>query len=479
MKYIFIILFFICTLGVGSAVAQENADRVKISSTMTEIDGVRFAVHSVARREDLQDIAAAYGVKANDIVRYNPQARGKLKFRSSLLIPISAIDEPDDIDSTTMDDTELDPAAQDSLLLDVLSRSVFEFGLVRQPNANEPLEVKLLLPFGIENSNAKKGFVEFYNGFLLGLQELGSGLNLEVISTNRTRERAEEIVLDSMLYNANVIIGPVYEEEMAVIAPYAACLQIPVFSPLVAFSAELNPYVVELAPSVEYQWDAIKELVAQDNVNVIVIEHQTQQNKAAMSAVESYLNPLSHRVAYENKFTNVKNLSEHLSRSLPNLIFLPVDSELVVEEILTRYSSLNAQGLYNIAFVGTPQWARFSKINMELFYKLSVSYPASYHYDRMMSPASEVFSRYVTKHSLVPTLFSMRGYDAAKIAVGELLDTADKLLYSITTNVTQPIQTPYDFELMDNSSKIENTKWPLVQYKPNFTIEVRWAKYAK
>lgn len=438
--------------------------RVTTSSLATIKEGKRYIVHKTKRKERVEEIAAAYGVTKEDIVRANPSINLDKKVKKGITILIPITEEQSKEEAVVI-------APIDTVVVDTLPREVL-FGLTAPIEIGAPLRVTLLLPFSRGSNN--QGFVEFYNGVVLALQELeerGAKVELQVISTDRTTERVEEIIASGVLDSTNMIIGPIYESELAAIAPYAAERRIPIISPLGSTGEVDNPFVVGVSPEGESKWNNFYDLVSNPENNVVVIRHSNKSDSEMTAALLPYCQS-AHQVGYIDKTTDINDIAELLSRSVTNVIVVPINDEVVVEEILSRLSSLNSMGRYDIRVVGNSSWARFTKMGLDLFFKLEVSIPSSYFYDHLDAVVTGVHSSYIAKYSADPTLYSMRGYDVGALFVGLLYEFGDEVMYSIRGYGSAPLQTPYSFTQSAPNSKLVNSRWATVHYHPNYTITV-------
>lgn len=492
------------------AMAQK---RVKISSLTVVIDDEICFVHTVRRRQTLYSIAQAYGVSQNAILAKNPKAESGIKNGQTLLIPSPTPKKEDDPITTEArgKDTNakdrkyseqqtdyIKPSSAKQVLLPVVGEVIdttsyqYErpvavvdtslygdskvlFGLTRSVDDYAPLKVVMLLPFGA-SFVADENFAEFYRGALVGFEQLagrGADINLEVISTARSVERVRQIVESGALSDANLIIGPIYGEEFEIVAPYAAHNRIPIVSPLGSVGRADNAFVIEVAPTDYSRWDKVAAMLGDGGSNVIVVEHQSLMDSAIMQQLALFIPPTAHRVQYVDKMTDVLLLKDVLVRGRNNIIVVPISNEIAVEEILARYSSIKAAYNYDITVVGAPRWSRFERLNVDLFFKLSVLYPTTYFFDRYDTLVGEFYNQYLSRFSNFPSLYTFRGYDVAKIFGSLLFGHRENMMFELIKDTPTAMQTPYLFDQSSDTTKIVNIDWPLVQYLPDYTIVVK------
>ena len=102
-------------------------------------------------------------------------------------------------------------------------------------SSGEPLRVALLLPM-TDGDKQNPNYLDFYQGFLLGLEKIktqyGYSVRVDLFNTRQESDRLRTIVDDADFRAARLIVGPVYEEELPAVIGYAEEYAVPVVSPL-------------------------------------------------------------------------------------------------------------------------------------------------------------------------------------------------------------------------------------------------------
>ncbi|MBD3627984.1 ABC transporter substrate-binding protein [Cyclobacterium sp.] len=108
-------------------------------------------------------------------------------------------------------------------------------------NKDKVLDIAVVLPFNYEGGSGtaslgENNFVlQLYKGIQLALKQAkddGVDLNFQVFDTERNAEKVRAILGDPFLKKADVILGPIYPEETALVAEFANLYQIPQINPL-------------------------------------------------------------------------------------------------------------------------------------------------------------------------------------------------------------------------------------------------------
>lgn len=470
--------------------AQGNPAEVVRSTRTVRIDGVTYALHAVARKETLYSIAKAYGVSVEAITKANPYLGERLAVNSTLLVPITEKQEaqqtehPKAFIASPTAQPAVKPVDQESaqpsfpVVRDTVTTidTPQEVGLIRRlTDRARGIELAMLLPFGGRSNEVN--FVEFLCGSLLAtevLKDEGIAIRLAVHSTEAQIEKAHSLIASGALDRADALIGPVYDAPFEVVGAWATERRVPIISPLGGSGSLNNPYVVCAAPSEATKYEALRAAINNPTAKVSYIDCGANNDTEWAEAVVKNLPVGAASLIYQGKETKVTELSNLLSREGPNVIVLPTSNETLTEAILSRLSSINATARYDITVIGTPRWARFAAMNLELFFKLNVSYTTSYHADRTSSEVAQFFSRYIDTFGAIPSPYAMRGYDVTKWVGKAMHESGERFLIDLPQLDGAMLQTPYRFaQLSGVGSKFENVRWAWVTYRPNYTIEVR------
>ena len=349
----------------------------------------------------------------------------------------------------------------------------------RALRAGDPLDVALLLPLatgGEPNGN----YLEFYQGFLLGLDSVklkyGRSVNVDLYNTARDTARIREIVESDAFRKADLIVGPVYDETFTPVADFAARYGIPAVSPLGAIESADHSLLFQAAPDAASKYDKLRGLFSDTN-NVVVIS-AAQNDTEFQQEILPLLPGTAHRLHY-TKGMGGSALENVLSGDKENVIVVLSSDETTTDAILAYISSIQnsliARSVLNpsIRVVGSSRWARFRNIEKNLFFKLNLRYVTSYHADRGNQRVLNFDRRYIADFGSIPSLYAYRGYDVTKLFVGTVKLHGSDFVRYLNEAELPLLQTPYRFVQKAPGRKFENSEWALVCYNNNYTIEVR------
>ncbi|MBR1958337.1 MAG: hypothetical protein IKA28_05000, partial [Tidjanibacter sp.] len=123
-----------------------------------------------------------------------------------------------------------------------------------------------------------------------------------------------------------------------------------------------------------------------------------------------------------------------------------------------------------VRVIGHGDWAKYKNMDRNLLFKLDVSYLATYHADRGNKRIKEFDRRFIEAFGRQPSMFAYKAYDAVKLFGSAMFEGGD-LTAALNGSVTPLLQVPYSFT--EENGIMVNDAWPLVNYRPGYSIEVK------
>lgn len=419
--------------------------------------------HLVAQGETIYSLSRFFGVSQDEIISLNDLNQG-LKTGMIIKVPRQAPQavtiEPDTVSFA-------DTWEPDSLVLKTDYR-------VRKLHAGQPARIALLLPF--TSSNQREQFTAFYQGVLLGLEDLkaqGHSFIIDVYDTQRSPETVRQIVNAPGFETTDLIIGPIYEEAMAPAVRFSREHHVPVVSPLAVLEEVHSPLVYQLSPAPSHKYDSLRGLFADDK-NIVLITARSHDQ-----AFEDEIMPLIHapyrKISYSKEDTGLDAL---FSAEKENVFVVLSADEVGVDMILAALSSVQNNRVARsikcapVRVVGHARWQKYRNMDKNLFFKLDVMLVPSYHADRTDPEVAAFDRRYVAAFGMLPNLYSYRGYDAVKLFASSLYAIEDDFTERVNENREPLLQVRYVFERENTHGNVVNRHWPVVKYHPDYTISV-------
>ena len=350
----------------------------------------------------------------------------------------------------------------------------------------DKLYTLLMLPFhkdGKVNSVA----VDFYRGMLLAMEDLsamGYNIDLSVLDTKGSEAVVEDIVTyEPLFYGANLIIGPVYEDEISKVLPYAAEANIPLVSPLADITSLSGSVLFQMHAENDYKYDRLPEIF--DGEREIIVIHTASEDNETKSKVyelgaEKSLRELNYIYNRGSHFYNrnadganggMVDITE-LMRSKTSKVFVVLASDATdVDRVLTTLSSTKSSivgrggVMGDYVVLGNRRWKQMMSIDKQTFFNNNTIFIVPYHANRSTEAIALFDARYIKSYEVLPSMYSYRGYDAAMIFCRRMFEGFEDV-----GGVVTPLATPYTF-VYENGSYVNN-HWVVERYNSNYTITV-------
>lgn len=371
---------------------------------------------------------------------------------------------------------------QSGTLLDSLTIEPDEFRRFDK----EVLTVSLLLPLTSAGGTKIRGsFVEFYQGALLAAEDLkrdGKKIELHLFDIDgKDAAQMDEYVRDNEVFErTDLFIGPVYEEGLEPLSELAATTSKTIVSPLASnIEGEWGRHLYRLAPTDSTRLDKLAGIIG-EQTNVILVYPATYDQAMEQEMLTLLGEHPYGKVIYNEQF-EVDSLNsspiEELMVKDDNLFMVLSDNEIDTDRSLAIISSMmnSRQSKYGIRrvpirVIGNANWARYKNMDKNLLFKLDVSFLAPYHADRSNERTKEFDRRFIEAFGRQPSTFAYRAYDALKLFGSAIWEGGD-LTAALNGSVEELLQVPYSF--VEERGIMVNDAWPLINYRPNYTIEVR------
>ena len=460
---------------IGSSTEQqaqaEMAEYTNNLNKATSDDG--FDNHVVQPGETIYSLSRRYGITEAEFAQLNDVSQG-LKAGAIIRIP-----KAKEVEQELVAEAENAPA-QTTLNTEITFQKL---------NDSQDLNIALMLPMNI-NSKPNASYVEFYQGFLLGLDEIKQSSNgntkLTVYNTAHDQLKVQQIVGSTMFEGTNLIVGPVYEDELNPVLQYAHKNSVPVVSPLANISAVQSPALYQLSPAPEKKYEKIGNLL--DGGRDIYLIYASSNDKEFEQEIikELHGRPYS---AYNYSFADLKStftprnaearaiesMDDILKSEKPCLFIVLANAETDVDRILGTISSSKvaltdrSEPSAQYVVMGTSRWGRFNNIDHTSYFNNNVVMISTYHAKRDSKAVRDFDSRYIDAYGALPSLYAYRGYDTAMIFCAGMRGDIE---YNMLDKRYTPLQTTYKFVRGNAGERYVNQEWVRVNYNSDYTITI-------
>ena len=430
---------------------QINSDKTTVQHEVKAQQPVlpkkKYVTYEVkSRKETLYGISKQFGVSINEIIEANPYAQDGIQKGDILQIPVVEENIPKTSGSdilhivkpketiygiskqyniTKEDLLRANPKLENGLMIgDTILITSSSPQPTTTPTDNNAIvqkatyRIAYMLPFSAEedkNSTNIDRFIEFYRGSLLAMEKIKEqGISLEVYTfdTQLGTAKINDILKNGIPKTVDMIIGPAYPEQVAIVADYAKKNNV----------IQIVPFTSQISNSdrfaLQYQFNPSSADLDKAIINNILDKHRTDNvfivNFASQNSKSYHLPERLEKALKSNsiKYTKLKansltadNISA-LNRNANNLIVLSSCSTQEFKDFVGAVSADNK----NYTFVVENDIFNYAKADKSLKNKNFVTYSLfnATPEDKYLN----AYSRYFTVRTQQSTPnYDLLGYD--------------------------------------------------------------------
>lgn len=415
-----------------------------------------FIYHTVKQKETLYSISRAYDVKIEDIVALNPGTEVNLRTGREIKIPKKTVST--DIESKEEEDKT------------VLTGKITEKDIESAFGKKKTLQIAYLLPFMLDQMKVEPGnerFLDFYAGSLLAINEARKeGLSFEIYTydTERNELKLNEILTKPEIQNVDLIIGPAYTNQVAMIGDFALKNRVNTLVPFTSkiYDIDSNPYLIQFNPGIIQTAKFVAEqLKTKYRHSKIIFANNTEVYNAddGKTFCELLRNELTE---LKRNFTNIEitnaeqvDFMNNLEKYSKNIIFFNTDKFSNVNMFLSWLES-NSAG-YDLAYFRHTGWA---ETEYNYLKTISATPFKNYFNTKDLNKYQENFeSGFGKQPSVSVPSYDLLGYDLTKYFIKTLnAKGKDFKTEALKLNDSKGIQSDINFERNSENSGIINNK---------------------
>ncbi|MFO8234233.1 MAG: LysM peptidoglycan-binding domain-containing protein [Bacteroidales bacterium] len=473
-----------------------------------------YIYHKIKKDETLYSISKKYDVEIDDIKKANKDIRqDDLKLGSVLQIPVKS--ETDEMSELFIDILNIPESGFDTTSLTYYDiQSVVSECNEDSYYKRRGINVDLFLPLYTEKNFEKtyidssevdddgetiekekkrepdyifsdaKNFIEFYEGIILSLDSLANKdikINLRVFDTKNNTNRVRKILEEEEFRNTDLIIGPIYKENVKLVSEFAKEEQIDIVSPFVRNSSWLKDHenLVQVYPSQEAQMERFASHIAQFSDNNMVFVHTGDslyypEIKEFKNTVFSYISMDTSLVDVRFKEVAFRDslfyLEQALNHEEENIVVVPTNNEAFVTDVITNLHTLYKKD-YPIKVFGFSDWKDFENLDQEYLYNLKLNLFTPFYVNYEDKEVKDVVRKYRKLFESEPSKYVFHGFDIGFYFFNAMYNFGRDYQNCMLSYTPELCHSDYQFFRRSDKYGVENIAITVLQYNEDFSIE--------
>ena len=440
----------------------------------------KFVVYEVKKGDTFFNLKQRFGLTRGELLLLNPELKEGLKL--GMILKIKEI--PTNV---------------------VLTDADFYTDYI---NYNKDLKVALLLPFRTykyesdtlllkeifaNNSRLVNIATDFYLGAEIAIDSLrNQGVAIEFTAYDtgdRKSNQINNIISENNLNDNDVIIGPLYSEEVTTVA---SNVSIPVVYPvysndqsnftasnIVKTSPEKKVFREELERYIIENFNKTDSLIARDSIvkpmdffkkgNIIIVGNDDVASVQTSKIIQSNLNfgtaAVVNIIQPEEGYIAKTRFLELLKPNEENWVIIATDDTIIVSDAINSLISLPEETTVKVFTFD--KGSVYDKIDNRKLAKIGFTYVSDDFIDENAANSRIFNNQYQKKNNTLPSFYATKGFDITYDVLIRLASGND-LKSTLDAGISRRIETKFDYR---NSSYIsENKGLFIVQYNKDLTL---------
>ena len=417
-----------------------------------------FKIHEVKKGDTFFSLSRFYNVTRAELTILNPELLEGLKVGQLIkIMPIEEVFEEDDF-----------------LYKDEIEEGISIKAAIMLPFRASELDT-LSSKEIFENSRLANYVSDFYLGAEIAIDSLrkqGVAVNITVFDTGKNSTRMDTILAASNLEENDVIIGPMYSEEVQFLAEK---VNTPIIFPVSSKkqSELIARNIVKTSPSKKLFREKLLAYIEANFLdgNIIMVGDDTPDSNNNNRSIENILasrdsiDSLS-VIIPENGYIKKEKFTEVLKPNMKNIVVMTTSNNIIVASAINSLISLPEE---TTATVFTfDKTSAFNKVDNEKLAQLGFTY-VSDEYLRDDSFKATAFNRkYLAKNGALPSFYATKGFD---ITYDILMRLAGGKGLKSTFDAGYSYRVESKFDYTDTVEKATQNKGLfMVQYNSDLTL---------
>ncbi|MEI7676616.1 MAG: LysM peptidoglycan-binding domain-containing protein [Bacteroidales bacterium] len=463
------------TFQVGKVV-RINLAKGNKNNKSTETADDEYIQYTVQNNESIFSICRKFNISADSLLLLNPNLRNGFHSGVIIRVPMPKTANKESEKESEITDTNQNKKAEGETPISI---------------NQETLKVALLLPFmvdekGEESAKLSRRFIEYYEGLMLALDKLkneGISVDLHVYDTGSETKSISKILRSTDLTNANLIIGPVFNEHISQVSKLAKEQKIPLIIPFTSKNDDVlsNPNIVQINTPHSYLYAGAAQMFSKKfkGYQIIFLEelNKVEDKAEFISALKTELKrrAMVYKTFVAKNGDDYEQVASMLSTSQENIIVPTSGSLNDIKEIVPSLQSVAMNNpSIKISLFGYPEWQTYIKDYLDAFHYLNTYIYSTFFANSTASDYKEFATQfhYWYQRELINSYpkYGLLGFDTGLYFIKSLATTGNNFDKNVFNKGYHGIQTGFSLERVNNWGGLINKNVYLINYGRNYEI---------
>jgi hypothetical protein len=306
--------------------------------------------------------------------------------------------------------------------------------------------ISLLLPLALDHAVAGQKYsaadlkmanmsVEYYQGFKLALDSLtatGANYKLQIFDSKGDAALAHSLALNPQVKNGELIIGPIFPDDIKSFTSVLTAARKPIVSPLSPASPAVfrNQNLITMTPPLAYHAIGAATYIVKSikPKKVFILASGFSDEKLYTSPFKRTIDSLSKKKIPVITVTivrgNLTPLIPQLSATDQNVFLVPSTKQAFLMVTLRSLDTLSKK--YRVTLFGHPNWEKYAFLKASLLQRLNTHITSTDKIDYKSAETNTFLRSYRRMYRTEPTDFAIKGFDQG-LYFGKMLAEKDDL----------------------------------------------------
>ena len=465
-----------------------------------------YIIHIVQKKETLYSISNFYSVPVEDIIALNPDAEKGIRPKQNLKIPTMVKETKPEVIQEVVVEVVSKPISDKYLDIacpSVETKKTLHIALLIPLYLNEVADINIEFSSHVYRTQNNEynafNYIKFYQAFMLAVDSLKKNnlsANIYVYDVTDNIQDARNIIGKPELKNADLIIGPFYDEPFKVVANFAKDKAIKIINPYIfetsTLASKSNLINIAMSPDLQIERYVAHLIKNHRDKNIIIAHNNTGYELNIFSIFKKHWENIASRDSMYFNYTEVvynrdglTGIINNIKKNKINLVLSFSNNEAFISNFIRKLSEIQKpdktddntpneetanEELGTIVLYGLPSWQKYNNLELAYLQNLNYHYFSTSFVDYTHENTVEFVKQFRDKYKSEPDVNAFMGYDIAMYFLYALNEYGNNFQECINSIPVKLINSGYHFRFNSTTNSYDNTYLNFLKFN-NYVLE--------